>query len=244
MKLRLAISLAFSSGLIAASSSPRNLPEVTFIHLGLIERYCEQVSPNKPDPAVLSEARRYIPEFAKAWAAEGPRFLSAAVDVTGRPYDFGETVATLHVCPDMDSMSAPLLIGIAPHFRDARLRQSAEPRLPSEHVATFVDEVFHEIEHRHVAAILRSLPQQTTPLLEKYANEPRLVRVHIHLYAIMKLVYDRLDRSREFALYAEGVKDPSYRRALQIVDIESPEALIRELRPREAGQQPREHWGW
>lgn len=222
--------------LLAAAQSPppeAPVPQVTFSHLGLIERYCERVSPNKPNRAVMAELGRRTQEFARIWSAAGPELMRASVAVTGRPWPFAETLATLHACPDLDAMSAPLLIDAGYYLtgRPAPEAGAADPPLSADQAADFAYVVWHELEHRHVGGILATFPNRRTPLLERYAAEPPVTRFHLHLFAIEELVYRRLGRQEEFRRRREARRDPAYVRAFQIVQAEGAERWVAELRP-------------
>ena len=73
----------------------------------------------------------------------------------------------------------------------------------------------------------------TSPLLAKYQSEEPLVKAHLHLLAIMKMVYLKLDRAEHLQqiIARDSANDnPGYRRAWQIVnDLEGHEAFVQEL---------------
>ena len=43
--------------------------------------------------------------------------------------------------------------------------------------------VLHEALHRYVSDAIYALPGRSTPLLDKFRDEPQPVRNHLHLYA-------------------------------------------------------------
>ena len=234
---------------VAGSASPENtaIPRVSFVHSGLIEGYCSAVSDVKPNPAVLEEIDSRIGEFEAAWAKDGPRLMAGTVEIVGQPYRYRETLATLHGCPDLPSFSMPLLIAAArytkawanqPGPREAvagiggisiqgpRARREVSP------MSSFTYTVWHEGAHRYVQDIVRLGSSQTTPLLRKYAGEPPVVRNHLHLLAIEKLLYTRLgrdlERQKRIAYYRESSANP-YVRAYEIVDQEGADRFVAEL---------------
>lgn len=220
---------AAGASLAAAQAEP--LPEIVLGHQGLIERYCAAASAAKPDPAVVEEVGRRLPEFSAAWAAGGPALMGATVAVTGQPYRFREAIAALHACPDMDSMSLPLLIDAGRYVEQV---EAGAPLLPRQ-LGHFTYTLWHELEHRHIGDILRALPGRTTPLLDKYASESPVVLNHLHLFAVEQLVYRSLGREEEYHRrgreYGNRGNKP-YARAYEIVTAEGAEAFVTELKPR------------
>lgn len=220
------LSNAVAAGAMVQALPAGSLPKVALTHQGLIERYCSAVGTQKPDPAVMDAIERLLPSFAEAWARGSPALMSATVEVTGQPYRFGETVATLHACPGMESMSAPLLIEAARYVESPDSRQLRRP-------GHFVYTLWHEIEHRHIRDIIRTFPDGRTPLLDKYASENPVTRNHLHLFAVEKLVHARLGREDDYhqrgRQYAARGNKP-YARAYQIVEQEGAETFVRELR--------------
>lgn len=247
--------LALLLAAAAATAPVPPVPEVSFNHSGLIERYCATSSADKPDDAVLAEIDARVDEFRQAWAASGPRLMAANVALTGRPYGFRETMATLHGCRDMPSYSAPLLIAVSAFTR-------AGAALPAVGVkglerngtgaggavagtvapmSGFTYLVWHESTHRYIGDILDRLPGATTPLLRKYAAEDGVTLSHVHLFALEKLVYRRLGLQREYEERVLRVKARAFRsavRALEIVDSEGAEAFVEELRDTQAAGTP------
>jgi hypothetical protein len=233
----------------AAAGAAAPLPKVSFVHSGLIERYCSTVSPVKPDPAVLAELDARMGEFEAAWAQGGPALMAETVRLTGQPYRYAETLATLHACADMPSYSSPLLISAARYTRawaaspEPRegvaglepgkvLQGPPKPRTLSP-LSSFVYTVWHESGHRYVDDVLSRLPGGTTPLLQKYASEHPVTLSHLHLLALDKLIYARLGRSAEFEArhtFARETNAKPMLRVYEILDAEGAERFVAELR--------------
>lgn len=212
----------------AAASTP---PRVLIVHQGLVERYCAASSGHEPAEGLAEQVSSRIAEFRDAWAALGPELMQATVAVTGAAYGFAETVATLHACPDMGSMSAPLLID-AGRYLEAHDGEEAGQFTERER-RHFAYTLWHEIEHRHIGEMLRARGG-STPLLRAHAGESQVTLVHLHLLAIEQLVYRRLGREEEFHLRGRNYArqgNSAYARAYEIVLAEGAEALVAELRP-------------
>lgn len=236
--------------MLAAASAAAPLPTITFVHSGLIERYCATLSPDKPDPRVVDEIDAMLPAFRAAWAARGPQLMAAAVALTGQPYRFRETVATLHGCRDMPSYSAPFLLAAGQFTRTGaslppvataglqldRGRVAAVPVSAGPPPLTgFAYLAWHESTHRYIGDILATLPGGTTPLLTKYAGEDAVVRAHLHLFALERLVYERLGLQADYAERTARLRQRNFAsavRAVDIVDQEGAAAFVAELRPR------------
>ena len=235
MMIALAAALVAQPATGGANDGAAALPRVTIVHQGLIERYCASASAQRPDPAVLEQVEARLPEFRAAWAERGPALMAASVEVTGQPHRFAETVATLHACPGMNSMSAPLLIDAGRYIGRSDEDSAPDDPLPPRRLAHFAYTLWHELEHRHVGDILRSLPGRSTPLLERYRTEDRVTLNHLHLFAVEQLVLRGLGREEEF--HARGLEyanrgNAPYARAYRIVVEVGAEAWVDELRPR------------
>jgi hypothetical protein len=244
------VARAASIGLVAfgavAAASP--VPIITLTHPGLIERYCVALSPAKPDDAILAEIDGMMDRFRASWADHGPKLMAATVAVTGQPYRFRETIATLHGCRDMPSYSAPLLIAVAQFTQaGAALPASSVAGLernggrvggaPAGVVAPLSDFnylLWHESTHRYVNDIISRLSGKTTPLLLKYGAENGVVTAHLHLFAIERLVWTRLDLNREYEERNARVRARGFvsaTRAIDIVEAEGAQRFVDELKP-------------
>jgi hypothetical protein len=91
--------------------------------------------------------------------------------------------------------------------------------------------LFHELLHTYVIA---ARPRGTSALLGRYKHEESTVKNHLHLMAVMKMVYLKLDREEQLKqiIKRDGeIDNPAYRRAWQIVnEIEGHHAFVQELR--------------
>jgi hypothetical protein len=148
--------------------------------------------------------------------------LAATVAEINKPFPYKEMLATLTLCP-IQSMSRPLLINICP-FLDGPTQQKPRPMF------LFSALVFHELLHTYV---LRARSQGTSALLERYKSEEPIVKNHLHLMAVMKMVYLNLGRAEQLQQIIEtdsASDNPAYRRAWQIVnEIEGHQTFTQEL---------------
>lgn len=234
-----------SFAFLLAIAAGTGTPNVSIVHSGLIERYCSEASATKPDPAVVAEIDARVGDFEATWANDGPRLMAETVRLTGRPYDFSETQATLHGCPDIASMSEPLLLNVIRFTRAYLASPNPPPRpaglggvTPPEGpravlpMAEFAHILWHEVTHRYVHDIVQRLPGHTTPLLTKYAQESQTTRSHLHLLALDQMIQKRLGREdvfdqQEGTMRARGMQ--AYVRAIEIVRAEGAEKFVAEL---------------
>jgi hypothetical protein len=166
----------------------------------------------------IAEVARKLSEFQSVWDKNGVRYVEAALQEVGLPYQDRDVQATLTVCP-VPSMSQPLLINVRPFL------SSTNTPMPS---WWFEFTVFHEMMHTYVKPVMT-----TSVLLKKYANEPRPVRVHLHTAALERAVLGRLNEPEKLKTLSEFYQTkapPPYKRAWEIVNQESGEAFLRELK--------------
>jgi hypothetical protein len=198
-------------------------------HAGFEAAFCpSDIGMPTPRLEWIAEARAGVREAQAIWDREGPSLLASAVEIAGRPFRRREETVTLNLCRTRPSLQAPLLIQFWMFLRGPTKGRPAPPAL-------FVDIVFHELLHNYVSEILGS---RKTPLLARYREEPEKVRNHLHLMALQRVVYDRLQRDdlRRVDLTFIRMSSPEYLRAWQIVnDKDAPghsgwEAFVAELR--------------
>src|SRR5215510_15559324 len=148
------------------------------------DQSCERWRNAHIEPQWYAELKTKIKAFQAYWDQEAPLLLATTIAETHKPFRYTEMIATLTLCP-IPSMSRPLLINVRP-FLDGPTQQQPRPLFLLSAV------VFHELLHTYV---LGALPPGTSALLEKYKGEEPLVKNHLHLLAVIKLVYLKLDRA-------------------------------------------------
>lgn len=230
---------------VALSAAEAAAPKVVFYQTMLPEAYCGYASAAKPDPAAIAEIKARMPDFRTAWDKEGPGWLASVVRLTGHPFQFRETLAVLHACPDMESWSAPLMIAAARYtkaagagaesgpVRRALAAGKSFPRLPPKTLDDFVYVVWHEMMHRYVQELKMQLPGGQAPIQARYAHEDETVRGHIALYATEKVIWKELGREAQYAARVAEAKARGYKshyRAMEIVEAEGADRILAELR--------------
>ena len=186
------------------------------------DQSCEQWRNTKIERQWYEELKTKIKVFQDYWDQEAPLLLATAISAINKPFQYQEMLATLTLCP-IRSMSRPLLINVRP-FLDGPTQQ--KPRW----MFLFSALLFHELLHTYV---IGALPQAKSTLLERYKSEEPVVKNHLHLMAVMKMVYLKLDREEQLKQIIEKdreIDNPAYGRAWQIVnDIEGHQAFVQEL---------------
>jgi hypothetical protein len=209
---------------MATSAFGEQYPHVQLV-FGYIpfDQSCEQWRNTKIERQWYEELKTKIKAFQDYWGQEAPLLLTTAISAINKPFQYQEMLVTLTLCP-IRSMSRPLLINVRP-FLDGPTQQKLRPMF------LFSALLFHELLHTYV---IGTLPQGKSALLERYKSEEPVVKHHLHLMAVMKIVYLKLDREEQLKQIIEKdreIDNPAYGRAWQIVnDIEGHQAFVQELR--------------
>lgn len=220
----LPVLLLLGAGAVAAERLPKiqlvyTDPNGTAFDLGCPGFLKQQVDPARHKQDIAETVRR-LPEFQARWDKEGTRYLAAAMREVGMKYPYKEVQVTLTVCPTVNSMSAPLLMNVRPHL------SSAKNPIPD---WRFAHVVFHELMHTYILPVRRVSELRS----KKYASEPQVTLVHLHVVALEKFVLTKLrekDKLRELDEHYRTRSPAGYRRAWEIVNTEGHEAFIKELK--------------
>jgi hypothetical protein len=187
------------------------------------DQSCERWRNTQIEPQWYEELQRKIKTLQDYWDQEAPLLLGTTVAAINKPFRYTEIIATLTLCP-IQSMSRPLLINIRP-FLDGPTQQQPRP------LFLFAALVFHELLHTYV---IGARPPGPSALLERYQSEDPVVKNHLHLMAVMKIVYLKLGREAHLQQIIErdrAMGHPAYGRAWQIVqDIQGHDAFVQELK--------------
>jgi hypothetical protein len=207
---------------MATSASGEPYPRVPLV-FGYVpfDQSCERWRNAHIEPQWYAELQTKMQAFQDSWDQEAPLLLGTTIAEIHKPFRYTEMIATLTLCP-IPSMSRPLLINVRPYLAGPTEQQPRPMFL-------FAAVVFHELLHTYVIGALGP-----SALLGKYKDEEPLVKAHLHLMALMKMVYLKLDRAEHLQqiIERESANDnPGYRRAWQIVnDLEGHQAFVQELR--------------
>jgi hypothetical protein len=166
-------------------------------------------------PEWIQETVSRRSEFQADWDKDGTQYLKAALSEIGLPFPYREMQVNLTVCPNVSSMSDPMLLNVRPYLSDA------DNRLPR---GQFPLALYHELMHHYVRPVLSS-----SALIKKYAGESPQTLNHLHVMALEKLALVKVNGNTDLMGYVNF--NPAYKRAWQIVnDIEGYEAFVQELK--------------
>jgi hypothetical protein len=200
-------------------------PEVSFQYSPVFDDACADATKQVIDPEAVKELQSRFASFQDAWRKDGPELLGTVPDLTNVPFRFRETKVALILC-GFPSMANPLMINVSRYLK-------ATAQGPVAPLVVFSNSVFHEILHRYVTDWLGTRGH-TTPLLEKYGAEPKVVLSHLHLFAIEALVYRKLGREKDLEIVLASQQAippwPAFKRTREIVEKEKPESFVREFR--------------
>jgi len=207
-------------------------PMVTFEYSNIFDGPCYNVIKTPVDTAAVEELRARVSSWKEQWERDAPDFFATTVRLTGRPFKFHETHAALFTCPAFPAMSLPLMLNVRRFLAATQGPDSQDPH-------AFPRTLFHEVLHRYVHERIGELPGRTTPLLEKYKDEPQAVRSHLHNLAIMEEVFKSLGRMEDLEANRKSISSlggiagmrgaGDLKRALEIIAAERASALVKEL---------------
>jgi len=217
------------SSITVVASAALAYPEVTFQYSPVFDDACADVTKKPIDPEAVKELQSSFGAFQEAWRTDGPQLLAAVPELTNVPFHFREAKAAL-VLSGFPSMANPLMINVSRYLKATTQGSPAS-------LTVFSNALFHEIVHRYVTDSLGTRGQ-TTPLLKKYGTEPKVVLVHLHLFAIEALVYRKLGREKDLEMVLASQQAiplwPVFKRAREIVEKEKPESFVREFQNEDA----------
>ena len=210
---------------IAASAEPA-YPQITFQYSPVFDASCAEATKQAIDSEAVNELQGRLASFEETWRRDAPQLLGSVPELTNVPFRFRETKAALILC-GFPSMANPLMINVSRYLK-------ATAKGPVTPLAVFSNSLFHEALHRYITDWLDTQRGHTTPSLEKYGAEPKLVLTHLHLFAIETLVYRKLGREKDLEIVIGSQQSippgPMFKRAREIVEKEKPESFLREFR--------------
>ena len=213
-------------GLVLTAGAQNKVPNITFNHSNVFDRTCSDTLKKPISPESLAELDRIVPRLRTRWETDGPKLLKTTAAIVGRPWAFSEWKYAMFLCDGFHSMSFPPLLDMKTFVPST---SKGEP----ESDEVFIAVIFHELLHIYVDDCLEGAPNGTTKFLEKYKAESSTVKNHLHLFAVEKLVYTklRMEKYLKDTIISEKKLSPgpSFTRAREIVDLETPETFVREL---------------
>lgn len=200
-----------------AQTSP--VPTLFFSYSWLYDSMCANTPERKIEDSWVAEARTKVPEFTATWNQFGPTLFGKVFEIFGFGFSRKEMTATLSVCP-VPSYSDPLVLNVTRYLKSY---MGEKPVAPPE---AFADLVFHELLHTWVV----EHTDWPTAMIQKYQQEQQVTRNHLHLMAVQKLVYQKLNNEDMLKRIEEQYnRNPGYKRAWEIVALEGTEAFTAEF---------------
>ncbi len=218
------------NALVVFFSMPASGAPKIFLEKGdLLDYQLSQFSQAPFPVKAQGELNSELAQFQNAWdeAAE-LGILTLAEQVAGRDFERKEYTAWLVLSP-LIPMGRPLIINMNPFLDQG---QKIHKTLSKEN---FVSLTHHEVLHFLVQNIEGKTLYKMSPLVNKYKEESVNVLVHLHLMAVQKMVYERLDEKGESLLSEtnklyDDIIAGDYKRAWAIVEEEGAKAFVDELK--------------
>lgn len=156
------------------------------------------------------------PEFDALWENVGPRLMTAAEAITGKPFPDEKLTARLTLC----NLPSQSIAGISVNMRYA-LQSFVSPPVPMRYK---VDTLFHELLHVFIAAH----PVSNSALLAQHSTESECTRNHLHVLALQKAVLVKLqqpDALQDIVAIDSQLPGGCYKKAWAIVNATDTEYL-------------------
>lgn len=230
VRIGFAVLLALSS--LAYADEQAGFPRVYFEY-GIFDRLCHSVATYPISDEMRLELEQALPAIQAEWDQEEPALLGGAVALFGKRFARQELVATMTLCAGVPPMSSPLMINMRPYL-NIPTGYAPRPRF------YLVGTIFHELLHRYLVDNFQDalFLGGGSPLIQKYRGNCGLddcgtVLAHMHLMAIVRTVYLKLDRADQLRHIVEldsGIANPGYKRSWEIVNEEGAEAFVREIK--------------
>jgi len=192
-------------------------PTVTISYSPTLDWVCSIFGGPPIEEAWKVELQSRLAEFEQLWAARGPRLIVATEAITGRDFPADDVTARLTLC----NVPSQSIVGVSVNMRYA-LRSFTSAPVPIQYK---VDTLFHELLH----GFLDEYPVEDSALLAQHASEPLRVRNHLHLLALEKAVFLRLDDAEALdsvILHDGELPNGAYKRAWKIVNAEQDQYLM------------------
>lgn len=205
----------------AVSMQPDKLPKEVLFYAATFDKACMLSTDYKIKPQWVLALKGQLPGWQALWDKDGMLLLATTAKLTGKPFAKQDVQVALSLCT-FPSMSSPLIV-------NARYALKAFTDHPIS-ADVLISIIYHEMLHNYLYAYL----PKTTPLLEKYKNEPQDVLDHLHLFALQKAVYLQLgwgDKLKAVIKKDESLPNKDNQIAWDIVNKkENYESFIAELK--------------
>lgn len=200
------------SAVLLMACAPRagsTSPSVEIRYSRLWDATCSSVRGPRIRKAWADELSVRLPEFVRLWNVSGPRSLTLASSLIGKPFPKSSFQARLTLC----NVPSNSRIGTMVNMRHA-LMSFSHSAVPLRYKTNVL---FHEVLHDLIGAN----PPRDSPLLRAHAMEDSRVRSHLHLLALQKAVLLKMGRRSELEevmKFDSQLPGGYYRRAWELVN--------------------------
>lgn len=198
-----------------------NLPIITIEHAALFDEVCSKRYSYPIDKKWEEELNSRLPLWKKLWNQDGILLLKTATEIVGKHFEDKSFRVALSVC-SFPSISFPLIVNV-------RYTLKSFTENPVSDIV-FISRIEHELLHNYLD---RFMPN-STPLLTKYRTESKGVQSHLHLFALQKATYIKLDwegKLKEVIAADESLPNKEYKRAWEIINkLENYSSFVDELK--------------
>lgn len=170
--------------LLFANAAYAMAPRVTLVPAVVFDKVCTQKLDYKIQPSWRKELDVKLPLLSKQWDKQGNKLLNETILLIGKPFTATSYRVALSLC-NFPSMSDPLMVNMR-----YSLNSFTTNALPSDVTMSII---YHELLHVYLDNII----PKSSPLLKKYSNESDTVKEHLHLFALMKAVYLKLNMQHQ-----------------------------------------------
>jgi hypothetical protein len=192
-----------------ASSAHAGQPTVTVSYSQSLDSVCSLFRGGEIKDEWKAELTSRQAEFENLWRSVGPKLIEATEAITGKSFPAEHFTARLTLC----NMPSQSIVGISINMRYA-LKSFTQTPAPMRYK---VDTLFHELLHEFLA----ENPVTDSILLKQHASEPERTRNHLHLLALQKAVFLKLnetDALKDVIAIDSQLPGGYYKRAWEIIN--------------------------
>lgn len=214
-------------------------PRLFFQTSPIFDMLCQQTS-FKIDPAIQGKYQKELNEklgvFQSEWDKASVCIIPESEKAAGIKFSRKEYSVALALCSWIPMGDPVFIVTPGGYLGEPRKMNGFDlPLSMTAFVSMTHHELLHSLVQNFIDAIVKNDPNASSPLLVKYGSLPNKeqdnVLVHLHLMAIQKAAYQKLNNKELLAatntLYAFIGGD--YQRAWEIISIEGTEPFLKEL---------------
>jgi hypothetical protein len=231
------LTLLLSLGFVACTSTQMRepaaetqavSPKLFFQPAPVFDIDCQARTGFKVDPQWQQELANKAGLFQNEWDQNAKALIETSEQMAGTKFSRKEYSVALTICK-WTPMGHPFIVSVRPYLE---ISAKADPNIKQAHnMKVFLSMTHHELLHSLVDNILNFDFSNSSNIIIKYQKEPINVLVHLHLMAIQKATYEKMNnqvliKNTDFLYnYIGG----DYKRAWDIVNEEGTDKFLKEL---------------